>query len=77
MTKYIVYAIDDEHPVLDGENAYKAIKKFKREYDAMNFAGDMKNLSKYGCMVVVKDTDTDGSYTWDTDAKAWTKKTEA
>lgn len=73
MTKYIVYAIDEDHPVLDGSNAYKPVKKFKHEYEAMNFADDMKNLSKYGCMIVVKDTDTEGQYTWDTDTKAWMK----
>ena len=73
MTKYIVYAIDEEHPVLDGTNAYKQVKKFKREYDAFGFIDDVKNLSKYGCMVVVKTTDEDGAYTWNADVKAWEK----
>ena len=73
MTKYIVYAIDEDHPVLDGCNAYKPVKKFKRDYDAFSFTDDVKNLSKYGCMMIVKDTDNDGSYTWNADIRAWEK----
>ena len=76
MTKYIVYAIDEEHPVLDGHNAYKPVKKFKRDYDAFGFIDDYKNLSRYGCMIVVKDTDNDGSFTWNEETKVW-ERTEA
>ena len=72
MTKYIVYAIDEDKPVIDGA-AYKPVKKFKREYDALGFIGDVKNLSRYGCMILAKDTDEDGSYTWNEETHIWEK----
>lgn len=73
MTKYIVYAVDDENPVVNGNTSYKPIKKFKREYDAMIFVDDVRNLAKYGCMMMVKETDSDGSYTWNPETCLWEK----
>lgn len=45
MIKYEVYA--------DGEN--RPIKKLKREYDAINFVNDVRNLARYGCLTLVKE----------------------
>ena len=76
MTKYIVYAVDDENPVVNGSTSYKPIKKFKREFDAVMFVENVKNLAKYGCMIMVKQTDSDGSYTWNPDTMQW-ERTDA
>ena len=72
MTKYRVYAEDEDRPVIDG-TAYKQIKKFKREYDAIDFANDLRNLSKYGCMRLIKTTDDDGDFIWNADGDVWEK----
>ena len=75
MTKYIVYAIDEDHPVIDGES-YRPVKKFKRENEAMMFLEDVKNLSRYGCMIIIKETGDGASSVWKPDMMAW-EKTEA
>lgn len=70
MTKYIVYAEDEDRPVIDGA-AYKKLKKFNREYEALAFAGDVRNLARYGCMRLIKTTDEDGDYIWNADEDVW------
>lgn len=70
MTKYIVYVEDEDHPVMDG-TAYKKLKKFNREYDAVNFVEDVRNLAKYGCMRIIKTTDEDGDYIWNPMGDTW------
>lgn len=66
MTKYFVLC----------ENEKKPLKKFKREYEAIAFASDFRNLSEHGCMTVVMDTDADGRFVWDHDAGAWQRLKE-
>lgn len=72
MTKYIVYVEDEERPVING-TAFKKLKKFTREYEAITFTGDMRNLAKYGCMRLVKTTDEDGDYVWNPENNVWEK----
>lgn len=72
MTKYIIYAEDDEHP---GEkNVVKKIKS--NEYEALTFVGDVKNLAKYGYLTLIKKTDEKGDFTWDAQAGSWVAKVE-
>ena len=53
MTKYIIYAEDDNRP-----GKLSVVRKIKNnEFEALNFINDMKNLCRYGCMTVVRDTD--------------------
>ena len=66
MTKYLIYV----------ENEKKPLKKFKREYEAIDFASDFRNLADYGCMQVVMETDSDGCYVWDTQDAVWLKMEE-
>ncbi len=66
MTKYIIYAEDDNHP---GKQAQ--IRKTKREYEAIDFIGDVRNLQRYGCMSVVKTTDEGDKFTWNADTSVW------
>lgn len=72
MTKYIIYAEDEERP--GKQNVVKKIKS--NEYEAMCFISDMKNLSKYGCLTLVKKTDEDGEYIWDSLGNSWIKSEE-
>ena len=60
MTKYIVYAELQEKP----------IRKFKREYDAVDFVTDFRNLADYGCMTLIMESDS-GKYIWDRDLGDW------
>ncbi len=60
MIKYEVYA--------DGNN--RPVKKLKREYEAINFINDVRNLAKYGCMTLVKESD-DSAYIWDSQNNVW------
>ena len=69
MTKYIIYAEDDERP--GKQNVVKKIKN--NEYEAINFIGDMKNLSRYGCLTLVKKADDDGEFVWDAQNSVWLK----
>lgn len=71
MTKYIVYAEDENNP---GKRA--KVCKIKREYEALDFIGDVKNLSKYGCMTLIMETDDDGRYVWDNEGSAWIRMEE-
>lgn len=64
MTKYIIYACDDS-------NRQKAVKKMKRESEAINFVSDIRNLSEYGCMYLVKETDSDGRWEWNDETSVW------
>lgn len=66
MTKYIVYAEDDENP---GKQA--PIKKLKREYEAIEFVNDVRNLSRYGCMTLFKSLDNGEKLRWNTDTAVW------
>lgn len=71
MTKYIVYAFDEEHTSSSGENKYKVVKKFKKDYEAFYFVEDIKNLYRYGCMTVIKETDDGLRYVWNSDTTVW------
>ena len=66
MIKYIVYARDDS-------NRQYTVKKIKREYEALDFITDMKNLGRYGCMDLVKETDSDGRFLWDSEISSWVR----
>lgn len=60
MVKYIIYAEDDDNP-----GSQIVVKKIKNsEFEALGFISDMKNLSIYGCMTVVKQTDDKGEFVW-------------
>ncbi len=72
MTKYIIYAEDDERP--GKQNVVKKIKN--NEYEALSFISDVKNLCRYGCLTVVKKTDEDGDFTWDQQMETWVKMEE-
>lgn len=72
MTKYIVYAEDEERP--GKQNVVKKIKN--NEYEALGFVSDMKNLSRYGCLTLVKKTDCEGDFAWDNQINAWVKMEE-
>ena len=72
MTKYIVYAEDEERP--GKQNVVKKIKS--NEYEALSFVNDLKNLSRYGCLTLVKKTDDEGDFTWDNQGNAWVKMEE-
>ena len=72
MTKYIIYAEDDERP--GKQNVVKKIKN--NEYEALSFVSDMKNLSRYGCLTLVKKTDEDGEFTWNAQNSVWEKTEE-
>ena len=72
MTKYIIYADDEERP--GKQNVVKKIKS--NEYEALGFINDMKNLSRYGCLTLVKKTDEDGEFTWDAQNSVWLKAEE-
>ncbi len=61
MTRYFVYA----------ETERKPVRKFKHEYEAMNFISDFKNLQQYGCMRLIKEADDDGRCLWNPDESAW------
>lgn len=65
MTKYIIYAEDDKRP---GKQVQ--IRKAKREYEALDFVTDMKNLAKYGCMTLVMDSDGK-EFVWDEETRSW------
>lgn len=65
MTKYIIYAEDDKRP---GKQVQ--IRKAKREYEALDFVTDMKNLAKYGCMTLVMDADGK-EFVWDEETRSW------
>ena len=65
MIRYYIYAEDDNHP---GKQIM--VKKTKHEYDAINFVNEVKNLSLYGCMTLVKQDD-DGKYTWSNEDSMW------
>ena len=47
MTRYEIYADGDNRPV----------KKAKRENDAIAFVTDIRNLSRYGCLTLIKELD--------------------
>lgn len=66
MTKYIIYAEDENNP-----GKQTQIKKMKREYEAINFVGDFRNLQRYGCMSVLRITDDGARYRWDNEASVW------
>ena len=70
MVRYVIYADDDNHP---GKQI--VVKKTKHEYDAINFVNDVKNLSRYGCMTLVRQGD-EGSYTWSNENDTWEKTEE-
>lgn len=72
MTKYIIYAEDEERP--GKQNIVKKIKS--NEYEALGFISDMKNLSRYGCLTLTKKTDDDGSFVWDAQNSVWLKMEE-
>lgn len=72
MTKYIIYAEDDEHP--GKQNVVKKIKN--NEYEALSFISDMRNLSRYGYLTIVKKTDDEGDFVWDSQINAWVKMEE-
>lgn len=61
MTKYLIYA--------DGER--KPIRKFKREYEAIEFASDFRNLADYGCMTVVRHQDDGSEDSWNMQNATW------
>lgn len=62
MTKYEVYA--------DGEN--RPIKKLKHEYEAINFINDVRNLARYGCLTLVKESGGDEpTSVWDNQTNTW------
>ena len=61
MTRYIIFTEYDKKP----------LKKIKHEYEAFNFVEDIRNLQRYGCMTIVKETDTDGVYVWNRENSAW------
>lgn len=67
MTKYYVYADDIGKP-----GTLRQIKKFKREFEAIDFASDFRNLADYGDMTVIMSTDND-QYVWDHGAASWEK----
>ena len=71
MTKYIIYADDIDHP---GEQIQ--VKKLKREYEAIDFIGDAKNLSRYGCMTLVMDAGDDGRFEWNPGLGSWLRMEE-
>lgn len=66
MTKYIVYAEDDNNP-----GKQTQVKKMKREYEAIDFIDDIRNLQRYGCMTVVKVTDEGERFMWNVELSAW------
>lgn len=61
MTKYAVYTDGDNRPV----------KKFKRENEAIDYVNDVRNLSRFGYLTLVKETDTGEAYAWDNLAGGW------
>ena len=63
MTKYLIYAEDEKKPV----------RKMKHAYEAIDFAEDVRNLQRYGCMSVVKVVDDEGRYTWNSETSVWEK----
>ena len=65
MTKYIIYADDADQP-----GGQIVVKKVKHEADALGFADDVRNLSKYGCMTIIK-ADDDGRFVWRPDTASW------
>lgn len=70
MVRYLIYADDDDHP---GKQI--VVRKTKHEYDALNFVSDVKNLSRYGCMTLIKQDD-EGSYIWSNENDTWEKTEE-
>ena len=66
MTKYIVYAEDDNNP---GKQIQ--IRKMKREYEAIDFVGDIRNLQRYGCMSIIQVTDDGEKYAWNNETSVW------
>lgn len=64
MTKYEIYADGDNRPV----------KKLKREYDALNFISDVRNLARYGCMTLVRESDDGETMVWDEMNSVWKKE---
>lgn len=67
MTKYFIFA----------EGSKKPIRKFKHQYEAVNFATDFRNLSEHGCMTLVMETDNDGRYIWNEQNDGWEKVNSA
>ena len=66
MTKYMIYAEDENDP---GKQIQ--IKKTKREYEALDFIGDFKNLQRYGCMAAIKTSDDGGRFRWNAETSIW------
>ena len=66
MKKYIIYADSEE-----SAKKRKPICKIKREYEAINFISDVRNLSKYGCMTLEMATDDDGTFRWNDESGSW------
>ena len=63
MTKYLIYAEDEKKPV----------RKMKRDYEAIDFSEDVRNLQRYGCMSVVKVVADGGRYVWNSETSVWEK----
>jgi len=61
MTKFEIYADGDNRPV----------KKLKREYEAINFVSDMRNLARYGCLTLVRSSDEEDPMIWDPQSNLW------
>ena len=47
------------------------IKKVKNENDGIVFVTDMKNLSRYGCMSILRRHDDGSCYVWHSDTGVW------
>ena len=61
MIKFEIYADGDNRPV----------KKLKREYEAINFVSDMRNLARYGCLTLVRSSDEEDPMVWDPQNCVW------
>lgn len=71
MTKYIVYAEDENSP-----GKLIQVKKMKREYEALNFVGDIRNLQKYGCMSMIMIDDDGKKHSWNNETSVWERVEE-
>ena len=66
MTKYEVYAEGDNRP----------IKKTRREYEAIGFACDLRNLARYGCLTLIREADDGSVSVWDNLDGTWKPSVE-
>lgn len=66
MIKYEVYADGDNRPV----------KKLKREREAIAFIGDVRNLARFGCLTLVRESDNETSI-WDAQQGVWKQQIES